>query len=185
MRAVLEVTTVPQLNLLVAWVWLSLGFVSGLLLGLFFHRENWLGGYGSFRRRLYRLAHISFFGLGIVNLAFYLTAREASLSPSTVSVAGWGFVIGAVSMPLCCVLMAHFPRTRPLFAVPVMSLLLAGSLVMVGVVHPRVPVSPQTLTSHSPVEWVPTNLDYIQSSNLSTLFRFNTSSFNASTYRIP
>jgi len=178
-------TTVPQLNLVVAWVWLCLGFVSGLLLGLFFHRENWLGGYGSFRRRLYRLAHISFFGLGFVNLAFYLTAKETLLSPSVGSIAGWGFVIGAVSMPLCCVLMAHFPRVRPLFGIPVISLLLGGSLVIVGLVHPNIPASPQTLTSHSSDEWFPSNLDYIQSSNLSTLFRFSASSFNASTYRIP
>ena len=185
MRAALEITTVPQFNLLVAWVWLCLGFVSGLLLGLFFHRENWLGGYGSFRRRLYRLGHISFFGLGIVNLAFYLTAKETSLSLSTVSIAGWGFIIGAISMPLCCLLMAHFPRTRLLFSVPVLSLLLGGSLVMVGLVHPRVPASPQPLTSRMPAEWFPSNLDYIQSSNVSTLFRSNASTFNASTFRTP
>jgi hypothetical protein len=170
------------------------------------------------------LGHISFFGLGIVNLAFYLTAKAASLSPSTVRFAGWGFVIGAVSMPLCCLLMAHFPRTRPLFGVPVMSLLLAGSLVMVGLVHPRVPVSPrvppvtsQSLTEEFPsrtylvevgparragrspesgrlgepslpsrdIDELSSRLDYIQCSNVSTLFRFNASTFNASTFRIP
>ena len=185
MRAALETTTFPQLNFLVAWVWLCLAFVSGLVLGLFFHRENWLGGYGSFRRRLYRLGHISFFGLGIVNLAFYLTAKEASLSPSTMSIAGWCFVTGAVAMPLCCLLMAHFPRTRPLFGVPVLSLLLGGSLVMVGLVHAPIPANRQTLTLHSPVEWVPSNLDYIQSSNLSSLFRFNASTFNAATFHTP
>ena len=37
-------------------------------------REDWLGGYGSFKRRLYRLAHISFFGLAIVNLMFCFVA---------------------------------------------------------------------------------------------------------------
>lgn len=185
MRAALDMTTVPQLNLLVAWVWLCLAFVSGLLLGLFFHRDNWLGGYGSLRRRLYRLAHISFFGLGIVNLAFYLTAKEASLSPSTVGIAGWCFAAGAVAMPLCCLLMAHFPRTRLLFGVPVLSLLLGGSLVIIGLGHPPVPANPQTLTLHSPGVWVPPNLDYIQVSNLSSRFRSNASTFNASTFHIP
>ncbi len=37
-----------NLNLFLAWLWILLGFVSGMVLGLFFHRENWLGGYGSF-----------------------------------------------------------------------------------------------------------------------------------------
>src|SRR6266436_1502559 len=63
-----------QLNLIAAWSGILAGFVSGLLLGLFFHREDWLGGFGSFKRRLYRLAHISLFGLAIVNLMFYFTA---------------------------------------------------------------------------------------------------------------
>ena len=63
-----------QINLLVAWVWILLGFLSGFGLGLNFHREDWLGGYGSYKRRLFRLGHISFFGLGALNLMFYLTA---------------------------------------------------------------------------------------------------------------
>src|SRR5215471_7425476 len=135
----------PQLNLVAAWAGLLLAFGSGLVLGLGFHRENWLGGYGSFRRRLYRLGHISFFGLGVVNLAFYVTAKEISLSNFVMNLAGWAFVTGAISMPLCCLLMAHFPRTRLLFSVPVLSLLLGGSLVMAGLAHPPIPASPQSL----------------------------------------
>jgi hypothetical protein len=49
-----------------------------LILGLYFHDENWLGGYASFRRRMYRLAHIPFFGPGAVNLLFYFTAAQLS-----------------------------------------------------------------------------------------------------------
>ena len=118
----------PKLNLGLAWVWITFGFLSGLLLGLCFHREDWLGGYGSFRRRLYRLAHISFFGLGFVNLAFYFTARALAGSQPLLPMASGALITGAVLMPLCCLLMAHFPRTRLLFAAPVLSLLLGGVL---------------------------------------------------------
>jgi hypothetical protein len=45
-------------------------------LGLFFHRENWLGGYASHARRMYRLDHISFFELGLVNWMFHGTAQR-------------------------------------------------------------------------------------------------------------
>lgn len=122
-----------QINLLLAWVWICLGFLSGLGLGLFFHRENWLGGYGSLKRRLYRLCHISFFGLGVLNLCFYLTLQALDLRGTAVVIASWAFIAGAVTMPLCCLLMAHFPRVVPIFSVPVVSLLLGGILTVVGV----------------------------------------------------
>jgi len=121
-----------QINLLAAWVGMLLGFLSGLALGLFFHREDWLGGYGSFTRRLYRLAHISFFGLGAVNFFFYFTAR--TMHPGMLlSLASSAFIAGAITMPVCCLIMAHFPNTRSLFALPVLSLVTGGALTLVEV----------------------------------------------------
>src|SRR3974390_968490 len=106
-------------NLLVAWLWILLGFVSGMLLGLFFHRENWLGGYASFKRRMYRLGHISFFGLGVVNFIFALTLKIFPANGPLMDAASWLFILGALTMPLCCVVMAHFPKAHLIFAVPV------------------------------------------------------------------
>ena len=120
----------PQLNLVLAWLWILLGFASGMVLGLFFHRDDWLGGYGSFRRRLYRLAHISFFGLGAVNLLFWLTVKNLSAPGATLGLASCAFALGAVTMPLCCVLTAHVPKARLLFAVPVVSLITGGMLML-------------------------------------------------------
>jgi hypothetical protein len=113
---------IPALNLAMAWLWVLGGFISGLALGTEFHREDWLGGYGSHRRRLYRLGHISFFGLGMVNFMFFLTAHLLSLNAPRVTIAGLAFILGAASMPVCCVLMAHWPKLRMIFAIPVLSL---------------------------------------------------------------
>src|SRR5262245_20318166 len=121
--------TIAQSNLIVAWLWILLGFLSGFVLGVNFHREDWLGGYGSFKRRLYRLAHISFFGLGAVNLMFYFTAQHFTAT-SALAVASWGFVAGAVLMPLCCFVMAHHAKARALFLIPVISLVAAGALTL-------------------------------------------------------
>ena len=85
-----------QINLLLAWLLILLGFVSGMVLGLFFHRENWLGGYASFKRRMYRLGHISFFGLGAVNLLFYFTAKSFSATDPLVAIASWTFVFTCI-----------------------------------------------------------------------------------------
>jgi hypothetical protein len=115
-----------EMNLLAAWTGILAGFVSGMVLGLFFHREDWLGGYGSLKRRMYRLGHISLFGLGAVNLFFWLTTNELSSTNPLVGIASWTFVVGAISMPLCCVLMAHVPKARLLFAIPVLSLIVGG-----------------------------------------------------------
>src|SRR5579862_3583437 len=103
-------------NLFLAWLWILLGFVTGMGLGLFFHHENWLGGYASFKRRMYRLGHISFFGLGAVNLLFWLTLQNISRPELLVGVASWAFIVGAVTMPVCCVIMAHFPKAHLIFA---------------------------------------------------------------------
>ena len=121
-------------NLVLAWLWILLGFLSGMILGLFFHRENWLGGYASLRRRMYRLGHISFFGLGAVNLLFWLTVRNLRLEDSVLSMASWTFVVGAITMPICCAVMAHFPRAYLSFTVPVVSLIAGGTLTLLALI---------------------------------------------------
>jgi len=124
-------SSVAQLNLLLAWLGILLGFVSGMVLGGFFQREDWLGGYGSLRRRMYRLGHISCFGLGALNLLFWLTVNQLSVTDARVVWVSWAFVVGAVTMPLACLIMAHWPKARLIFAVPVLSLLLGGALMLV------------------------------------------------------
>jgi len=123
-----------HLNLVIAWLWILLGFITGMVLGLFFHRESWLGGYGSVKRRMDRLGHISFFGLGAVNLQFYLTTQNLSLASPTIGIASWAFIVGALTMPVCCMVMAHFPRAHLVFSVPVVSLITGGILTLMEVI---------------------------------------------------
>jgi hypothetical protein len=120
-----------QLNLVLGWLWIALGFASGAILGLWFHKEQWLGGYGSWMRRLYRLGHISFFGLGLLNLMFFLTVRVSDAG-HLFEIASVAFAAGAITMPLCCLIAAHKPRCKPIFAVPVMSLM-AGAMITVWI----------------------------------------------------
>jgi len=121
---------IAQLNLILAWLWIVIGFALGLYFGLNFHKDEWLGGYASFQRRLYRLGHISFFGLAVVNFLFYLTTRHLTHASFAATVASCEFALGAVSMPVCCFIMAHRPRFRALFLIPVVSLIAAGTLTL-------------------------------------------------------
>ena len=79
-----------DLNFLAAWLAILTGLVTGTVIGLFFHDPDWMGGYGSWRRRMMRLGHISFFGTGFLNLAFVLSVEHLHLSePPPVASAGF------------------------------------------------------------------------------------------------
>lgn len=113
-----------NLNLLVAWVTILAGLVSGTGFGLFFRDPNWLGGYGSWRRRMTRLGHVACIGTGLLNLAFALSVAHLRLEHPP-RIASAAFVIGAVSMPAVCFLSAWREGFHRLFFIPVGSLIVA------------------------------------------------------------
>jgi hypothetical protein len=122
----------PTLNLLAGWLGMLAGVVSGAVLGLFFHDEKWMGGYTSYRRRLARLGHISFFGLGFLNLIFAATAAQFSLAGHNLSIASWALILGAATMPLCCFLSAWRKPLRHLFPIPVLSITTGILAILIG-----------------------------------------------------
>jgi hypothetical protein len=108
-------------NLIGGWLGMLAGVVSGGVVGLFFHRDDWMGGYGSYRRRLTRLGHISFFGLGFLNLIFAATVGQLALRAPYLTIASGGLIVGAITMPACCFLSAWRKPLRHLFPIPVIA----------------------------------------------------------------
>lgn len=121
-----------NLHILIGWWAMLGGVVSGAVIGLFFHQEKWAGGYGSFQRRMMRLGHISFFGIGFLNLLFGLTLKFISLPDLYVTIASVGFVVGMISMPLCCFLSAWRKPFRHLFPIPVIGVSLGVVCILIG-----------------------------------------------------
>ena len=113
----------PLVNELVGWCSVLLGFVSGALLGLFFHRPGFLGGYDALPRRLVRLGHIALLALGMLNVLFAHTVPRLQLAPHELAIAQWGMIAGNITMPLCCGLAAWRIGWRRLFFVPVAALI--------------------------------------------------------------
>ncbi len=111
------------------------GVLSGAAVGLFFHQEGWMGGYNSYRRRLTRLGHISFFGLAFVNLFFAATAGQLHLSRAYLPVASWGLIVGAITMPAVCFLSAWRKPMRHLFPIPVVSVTAGILAILIGWWH--------------------------------------------------
>lgn len=121
------------INLILAWTLIVFGFGGGFVFGLFFHRDDWMGGYTSFRRRLYRLAHIASMALAMINILFYLTAQRLPYPNRAIDIASWGFVTGAISMPIACLIMAHYVKARAIFLIPVISLVGAAVITLLEV----------------------------------------------------
>jgi len=114
----------------VGWSGMLMGVISGAVIGLLFHRKDWLGGYSAHPRRMVRLGHISFFGIGLINL-FYAFSIEPMGLPCDDSIRGAWMLLGAlISMPLCCFLTAWQPSARHLFPIPVLCTA-AGILTMI------------------------------------------------------
>ncbi len=122
----------PIYNLYFAWCWILIGLLTGTVQGLFFHHETWLGGYGSWERRMTRLGHVAFFGTGVLNLCFAATVILLDLEWTLLWLISSLLILGAVTMSGTCYLSAWHKPLRHLFFIPVLSLIAAVGLVAVS-----------------------------------------------------
>ena len=116
----IDPVSVPNVNLWACWLGFAAGVASGALIGMFFHEDQYAGGYGSWRRRMMRLGHIAFFGIGLLNLCLAAT----TLFPGWGDVPAWAatsLAAAVVLMPAVCFLSAWRKGFRHLFALPVLA----------------------------------------------------------------
>ncbi len=124
--------TTEFLHQYIGWIAILFGVISGSIIGLFFHQEEWAGGYNSFQRRLIRLGHIAFIGLGLINLAFGITLNSVNIHETCTSISSAGFMVGLLTMPLVCFLTAWKKNFRHLFPLPVFSLITGIISILIG-----------------------------------------------------
>lgn len=108
------------INMHAGWIGFLIGCIAGAVPGLFFYNKDWLGGYSSWQRRMLRLGHISFFGIGLINLFFALTASTMKIE-SKVQLCSTLLLVGAIAMPAVCYLSAWKPIFRHFFFIPALS----------------------------------------------------------------
>jgi hypothetical protein len=118
------------------WAGMVLGLMFGAFIGLRFHEEGFAGGYGAFRRRMLRLAHIAFFGIGIINVLYALTLESAEVIVRYPVLASTCLALAVILMPLLCILTAWKSVFRHGFAVPVICVAIPLILLLEGMVHP-------------------------------------------------
>ena len=128
-------TNIQGLHLIIAWLGVFGGVVAGAVMGLFFHKETFLGGYASWPRRMVRLGHIAFFGLAILNFMFAKTVTTIDLH-RCITLCSRLLLVATVTMPLLCYLSAFRRYYRHLFFIPAGSVLLASGLLLWRVFFP-------------------------------------------------
>ena len=117
-------------NRCVGWTSTVVGAATGLIMGLWSFDgpvsvPGWLGEYGDTSRRLARLGHIAWFGLGILNV---LLARELpglGLRRNAKRVASLAMNFGNVGLPLALFAAALYRPLKYLMPWPAISVLVA------------------------------------------------------------
>ena len=120
-------------NIIAAWIAILVGFFAGVIPGLFFHDEEWLGGYSSWPRRLMRLGHVSFFGIAFVNFAFAFTVGHLNLTGDLVKSTSILFIVAQIAMPTICYGASVKKVLRNLFFIPVLSLIIGALALLVAI----------------------------------------------------
>jgi hypothetical protein len=117
-------------NRRVGWLSTCLGVISGSIMGLWsfdgpFAVPAWLGEYDQTSRRLARLGHIAFFGLGILNVLVAGELRRSGLGFWGRRTASWAMNFGNVFLPLTLFAAAAYRPLKYGMGAPVLAVLLA------------------------------------------------------------
>ncbi len=132
-------STIVHWNRIVGWGSLATGALTGLILGLWsfdgpMPTPGWLGAYGDTARRLARLGHIAFFGLGFINLLMARELPHVGLHERTKRMASAAMNFGNVFLPLTLFAAAAYQPLKYFMSVPATSVLLALVITFLGVV---------------------------------------------------
>jgi hypothetical protein len=111
------------MNRRVGWLSLAAGIATGLVMGLWsfdgpLAPPAWLGGYADTPRRLARLGHIAFIGLGILNLLLAHELPRSALGPTGRRVAARAMNAGNIFLPLTLFAAAAWPPVKYAMALP-------------------------------------------------------------------
>ncbi len=113
-------------NILIGWCGMIGGAVLGMTFGLWAESRDWAGGYGSFRRQAYRLAHVAAFALGIINVLYGTCTEGLRQLPMWMGQAGSvAMIAGGVLMPIACLAAAWHRSLKYLFPIPATCVLTA------------------------------------------------------------
>jgi hypothetical protein len=126
------------MNRRVGWTSMAVGVGTGLLLGLWSFDgpmavPEWLGAYDATSRRLVRLGHIAFLGLGILDVLLARELPRLALTRRLARVASGAMVFGNVLLPPVLLAAGAWRPCKYLLPFPATAVLVSLALVVWGV----------------------------------------------------
>jgi len=124
-------------NRSVGWVSLACGVATGLVMGLWsfdgpMQTPAWLGEYADTSRRLARLGHIAFFGLGILNILLSHELPKSALSERAKRIAARHMNFGNIVLPVNLFVAAIWRPAKYAMGVPATTVFVALCLAAWG-----------------------------------------------------
>jgi len=121
----------------VAWISFVLGIGTGLVLGLWsfdgpFTTPGWLGGYEDVSRRMVRLGHIAYFGLGFLTLLLALELNKLQLTKREQLLTTNAMIFGNMVLPLTLFAAGVYHPLKYLMPIPALAVFLAMILAAKG-----------------------------------------------------
>jgi uncharacterized membrane protein YiaA len=143
-------------NRVVGWTSLAVGVAVGLVMGLWsfdgpLQPPGWLGEYAGTSRRLARLGHIAFIGLGLIDILIERELVRSALGSTHRAVVSWSMAMGNVLLPVALFGAAIYRPVKYFMAVPATLVFVALVLTAYGC-RSAVPRRAPHATSTKPME---------------------------------
>jgi hypothetical protein len=125
------------MNRTVGWASLAMGIATGLVMGLWsfdgpLTPPAWLGDYADTSRRLARLGHIAFIGLGILNILLARELTQTSLGDKARRLASRAMNVGNVLLPINLFAAAMWHPAKYAMGIPATAVFVAMCLAAWG-----------------------------------------------------
>ena len=125
---------IGQINVLFGWVWICVGFISGMTLGVWAEGEKWLGGYTSVTRRYLRLAHVAFVALSVINILYGKELGAVDLPNHIKSIGSALMIFGAAGVPITCISAAFYRKAKYFLPLPALAVLIGAAILVIGMI---------------------------------------------------
>jgi hypothetical protein len=125
------------MNRSIGWASLAIGVATGLVMGLWsfdgpLPTPAWLGEYGDTPRRLARLGHIAFLGLGILNILLARELPHSTLGQRGQRLASIAMNVGNVLLPITLFAAAAWHPAKYAMGIPATAVFVALGLAAWG-----------------------------------------------------
>jgi hypothetical protein len=129
-----------QTNRATGWASIAVGIGVGLIMGMWSFDgplpvPQWLGEYGDTSRRLARLGHIAFIGLGILNILLARELMQSSLDARRKRLASAAMNFGNIVLPLALFAAAAWRPAKYVMGLPATAVFIALVLAAWGARH--------------------------------------------------